>query len=113
MVEHALMSDTVELVGGDPRRNRCGCGFHCLGRDASGDAHLLDRLGVLDLWPGVLRGRWPIDILRAGNGRRHVATSAEGSRRHACVGDRHTLESRQGMRSALTRMTPTIDPNER
>jgi len=49
MVEHVLMADPVNLVRGDARCDCRGSGLHRPSRDAPGDPHLLDGLGVLDL----------------------------------------------------------------
>jgi hypothetical protein len=95
VVKHELVGDPIELIGGDAGCDRLGGALHRLRRDASGDPHLLDGLSVLDLRTGVPRGSRPIDILWPGDGGGDGTTSADGAWRDACIGDRHTVESRQ------------------
>ena len=63
MVEEELVTDAVDLVRGHARRDDRGGGLHRLGRDATGDPHELDRLGVLDLGREVLVRSGLVDVL--------------------------------------------------
>ena len=67
----------VELVGGDAGRDVPADLGERLRRDPAGDPHPLDRVGVLDLRPGVAVGRGSADVLGAGDGRRAPAAAAE------------------------------------
>ena len=49
VVAQVLVADPVEFVGGDARRNGGARGGQRISRDATGDPHLLDRLGGLDV----------------------------------------------------------------
>src|SRR5699024_2025721 len=47
VVEHVLVGDAVDLVGGHPRGDGLAGRGQRTGRDAAGDAHLLDHLSGL------------------------------------------------------------------
>ena len=58
VVDHVLVRNAVELVGGDARRDGLTSLGQRRGGDASGNAHLLDHLGGLDpRLATLLRGR--------------------------------------------------------
>ncbi len=106
VVDHVLVGDAVEFVGGDARRD----GLARLGqrarRDASGDAHLLDHLGGLHpRLAALLRGR-PAHVLRAGDRCGAPAASATPRRGEG----RCEQPWRQSSRSATGGVAPSARP---
>src|SRR5690606_19364990 len=63
VVAEELVTDAVEFVGGHPRDDVPPDLLARLGRQTSGDPHLLDRLVVLDLVAGEWRRRRLVDVL--------------------------------------------------
>ena len=74
VVAEELVADPVELVGGHTWYDVGAHQLTGLGGEPAGDAHPLDRLGVLDLLAGEARGRGAVDVLGTGDVGGHDAT---------------------------------------
>ena len=106
VVDHVLVGDAVEFVGGDARRDGlAGLGERAR-RDAAGDAHLLDHLGGLHPRLGALLCTVALPTY---SGRAIELGHRQGRRQHAgakCGANRHDTRV---VGDAATFLAMTID----